>query len=184
MLLGQPEEISTNARYYLILLFPGYVFMNIYILSRRYFNCLGKTKEVLIISAFTFVLHIILLCFMVIRGRWGLTGVAVSASISLGVQLLIFEVYTYSKQSESTRLSRYSQTQKLYRRFQHFWNMEFQVYLKHFYSFSHLRFSQYLQDGLELTRLLPTLFSTTFILFCVMFQSVCRLVQQLLLETV
>ena len=95
MFLRQPEEISVNARYYLILLFPGYVFMHLYILNRRYFNCLGKTKEVLIISAFTFVLHVILLSFMVIKGRWGLTGVAVSASISLGVQLLISEVYTY-----------------------------------------------------------------------------------------
>ena len=95
MFLGQPEETSANARYYLILLFPGYVFMHLYILNRRYFNCLGKTKEVLIISAFTFVLHVILLSFMVIKGRWGLTGVAVSSSISLGVQLLISEVYTY-----------------------------------------------------------------------------------------
>ena len=32
---------------------------------------------------------------MVIKGRWGLTGVGVSSSISFGVQLLISEVYTY-----------------------------------------------------------------------------------------
>ena len=94
MFLGQPKETSLNARYYLILLFPGYVFMHLYILNRRYFNCLGKTKEVLIISAFTFVLHIILLYLMVIKGEWGLTGVGVSSSISLGIQLLISEVYT------------------------------------------------------------------------------------------
>ena len=61
MLLGQSEEVAQNAQYYLYLIFPGFIFMYLTIADRRYFNCLGMTKEITVVSAISLFLFIALI---------------------------------------------------------------------------------------------------------------------------
>ena len=103
ILLGQSKEISQQARYYLFLIFPGYVLMELYIVNRRYFNWLGRTKETTVISTITFIFHIILIYFMVICWDLRLTGVGVSSSLSLLIQYLISEIHTYFQEERENR---------------------------------------------------------------------------------
>ena len=103
MILGQSEEISQVARYYSLLIFPGYVFMELYTANRRYFNWLGKTKETTVISLLTFIFNIILIYLLAILWDLGLTGVGLSSLISLTDQFLISLIYSYLQNKREYR---------------------------------------------------------------------------------
>ena len=103
ILLGQSEEISQQARYYLFLIFPGYVLMELYIVNRRYFNWLGKTKETTVISLLTFIFNIILIYLLTLLWDLGLTGVGLSSLISLTAQFLISLIYSYFQNKREYR---------------------------------------------------------------------------------
>lgn len=69
--------------------------MNLYITCRRYFDCIGKITQFFFMSVAAFILNGLLMYFVVVKRNEGLTGVGVCASVSLGFQMLVCEVYTY-----------------------------------------------------------------------------------------
>ena len=97
ILFGQQPENSMQARYYLIYIFPGYVFMMMFIWMRRYLNWCGLNRPLLFITGTTLVIHLIFLYFTVIYFRLGLNVVGAWTSISFCFQYISIEIFTYSR---------------------------------------------------------------------------------------
>ena len=95
--LGQEAEISIQTRNYLIFIFPGYVFMMMFIWTRRYLNWCGLNRPILIITGSTLVLHLIFLFFTVFYFKLGLSAVGIWTSISFFFQYIWVEIFTNSR---------------------------------------------------------------------------------------
>ena len=96
-LLGQPNESAVQASDYLLIVYPGFILLMLYEWNRRYQIALGNYFPICIINVTWIIQHIISLLITVKGLELGLTGVAISSSVTYSLYFFILESYSFTR---------------------------------------------------------------------------------------